>query len=91
MREEYRNGIIIGYIVYYNESGNETMLVHRNVTPSVEIKGLEIFTIYWFEIIAFNSIGHSNRSLIVYCKTDQDSKLITSSYGWKEGNKEGGE
>ena len=75
--EDDRNGIILGYNVYYTgRSGVEQKYVHNSTYESVslDLQHLEKFTEYSFELTVFNSIGESNRSVLVSCKTDQDSK-----------------
>lgn len=75
MPEEDRNGILLGYVVYYiGRDGVENRFVHESTLLSLDLQGLEKFTEYSFELTAFNSIGESNRSEVVSCKTDQDSK-----------------
>lgn len=62
-------------MVYYTgRSGVEQTFVHDSTSLYLDLQGLEKFTEYSFEITVFNSIGESNRSEIVFCKTDQDSK-----------------
>jgi hypothetical protein len=75
MPEDDRNGILLGYMVYYTgRSGVEQTFVHDSTSLYLDLQGLEKFTEYSFEITVFNSIGESNRSEIVFCKTDQNSK-----------------
>lgn len=75
--EEDWNGIILGYMVYYTgRDGVEQTFVHESTSTatSLDLQGLEKFTEHSFQLTVFNSIGESNRSEIVSCKTDQDSK-----------------
>lgn len=73
--EEDRNGIILGYMVYYKgRDGVEQTFVHESTSTFLDLQGLEKFTEHSFQLTVFNSIGESNRSEIVSCKTDQDSK-----------------
>ncbi|XP_028403045.1 uncharacterized protein LOC114525810 [Dendronephthya gigantea] len=70
-----RNGIILGYNIYYTgRSGVEQKYVHNSTYESIslDLKHLEKYTEYSFELTVFNSIGESNRSVLVSCKTDQD-------------------
>ena len=79
MPEDDRNGILLGYVVYYNRTtGTETSFVHRSTERSVEITNLERYTIYQFEMTAFTSIGQGNRSTVIYCTTDEDSKSFSA-------------
>ena len=62
-------------MVYYTgRDGVEQTFVHESTTTYLDLQGLEKFTEYSFELTVFNSIGESNRSEVVSCKTDQDSK-----------------
>ena len=73
--EEDRNGKILGYNVYYiGRSGVEQTFVHESTSTFLDLQGLEKYTDYSFQLTIFNSIGESNRSEVVSCKTDQDSK-----------------
>ena len=62
-------------MVYYTgRDGVEQTFVHQSTDTFLDLQGLEKFTEYSFELTVFNSIGESNRSEVVSCKTDQDSK-----------------
>jgi hypothetical protein len=73
--EDDRNGIILGHVVYYTgRDGVEQTFVHKSSETFLDLPDLEKFTEYSFQLTVFNSIGESNRSEIVSCKTDQDRK-----------------
>ena len=81
MPEEDWNGIILGYVICYTgRDGVEQTFVHESTSSSLDLQGLEKFTEYSFQLTVFNSIGESNRSEIVSCKTDQDSKSFLMLY-----------
>ena len=80
-----RNGIILGYNVYFSErkSGyhslgfNKTVLRrHRSdETTKTFIYGLKPFTWYGFEAVAFTSVGEGNRTnQFLYILTFEDGK-----------------
>ena len=54
-----QNGVIIGYIVQYNEEGEEPLTVNISGVTSIDITGLRKSSSYYIRVAAINNIGIS--------------------------------
>ena len=76
--EDSRNGIITGFKLFYKkkkQAGSlQTMLLIEDEKARTEnITGLDKYTIYEFQVLAFTSAGDGPRSSLVN-RTDEDGK-----------------
>ena len=86
--ETQRNGIILGFKIYYraigNFSMNRTVMVKKidgeNSTETV-LTGLEKFIEYSISVLAFTSKGDGPNSTEVTATTDQDG-MNTFNFSW---------
>ena len=69
---DHRNGIITGYKVYINGSGNWHLEETREQTFSKE--GLHFWTFYNITISARTSVGDGVQSDAIRVRTDEDRK-----------------
>ena len=78
--ENQRNGIILGYSVFFQETSyaipHELNLTFKEGTHSAEIKNLKPYTNYSVRILAFNIIGPGPKSPVAIIETDQEG-------GWR--------
>ena len=76
--KDSRNGIIIGYKLFYKEKGSSgagsSKLINSQATRSQEVTGLVKYTGYEFQILAFTSVGDGPKSTVVYEKTKEAGK-----------------
>ena len=76
--KDFRNGIIIGYKLFYKEKGSSgagsSKLINSQATRSQEVTGLDKYTDYEFQILAFTSVGDGPKSTVVYEKTKEAGK-----------------
>ena len=76
--KDSRNGIIIGYKLFYKEKGSSgagsSKLINSQSTRSQEVTGLDKYTDYGFQILAFTSVGDGPKSTAVYEKTKEAGK-----------------
>ena len=80
-----RNGIIIGFKLFYKKRGSAglaTPLTMNNGTAlSRDVAGLDIYTEYEFEVLAFTSVGDGPRSSpLVVVRTMKDGKNCKSMF-----------
>ena len=76
---DFRNGIIIGFKLFYKTRGSAgaatTLTINNGTASSKDVTGLDIYTEYEFEMLAFTSVGDGPRSsLVVVAKTMKDGK-----------------
>ena len=86
--ETERNGIILGFKIYYravgNFSVNRTVMVKEidgESTTETVLTGLEKFIEYSISVLAFTSKGDGPNSTEVTATTDQDG-MNTSNFSW---------
>ncbi|KAM7435782.1 Protein sidekick-1 [Porites harrisoni] len=76
-----RNGVILGFTLYYRKNGTSgqanTATVHDGTVLSTTITGLGKFTGYEFQVSAFTCAGDGPRSSVVTERTSED----TPSFG----------
>ena len=80
-----RNGIIIGFKLFYKKrgsAGQATPLTIKNGTASSkDVTGLDIYTEYEFEVLAFTSVGDGPRSSpLVVVRTTRDGKTLKTMF-----------
>ncbi|XP_022806637.1 uncharacterized protein LOC111343720 [Stylophora pistillata] len=73
--EDSRNGIIRGFKLFYKEKGSSgpqrMQRIDNEATRTKEVIGLEKFTEYEFQILAFTSVGDGSKSTAVFIKTKE--------------------
>ena len=74
-----RNGIIIGFKLFYKKRGSAgaatTLTMNNGTALSRDVAGLDIYTEYEFEVLAFTSVGDGPRSSpVVVVRTMKDGK-----------------
>ena len=76
-----RNGIIIGFKLFYKKRGSggqaTTLTIKNGTALSKDVTGLDIYTEYEFEVLAFTSVGDGPRSSpVVVVRTMKDGKNL---------------
>ena len=74
-----RNGIIIGFKLFYKKRGSAgaatTLTINNGTALRRDVTGLNIYTEYEFEVLAFTSVGDGPRSSpLVVVRTMKDGK-----------------
>ena len=73
-----RNGIIIGFKLFYKKRGSAglatTLTINNGTALSKDVTGLDIYTEYEFEVLAFTSVGDGPRSSPLVVRTMKDGK-----------------
>ena len=73
-----RNGIIIGFKLFYKKRGSAgaatTLTMNNGTALSKDVTGLDIYTEYEFEVLAFTSVGDGPRSSPLVVRTMKDGK-----------------
>ena len=76
--EDSRNGIITGFKLFYKEKGSgapQTVLtISSGSTLTRDVTGLEKYTEYNFEVLAYTSVGDGPKSVEKTVRTHQDGK-----------------
>ena len=76
--EDSRNGDIIGFKLFYQKSGSgtSTMLTIQNQgTLAKNVTGLEKYTLYEFQVLAYTSVGDGPNSSTIVERTKEDGKI----------------
>ena len=77
---EDRNGIITGFKLFYKKkgsSGSSTQLtINSGSTLTEVVAGLDEYTEYEFEVLAFTSVGDGPKSSVESERTMEDGKKI---------------
>ncbi|XP_066015596.1 protein sidekick-1-like isoform X3 [Pocillopora verrucosa] len=84
-----RNGIIIGFKLFYKKRGSggqaTTLTIKNGTALSKDVAGLDIYTEYEFEVLAFTSVGDGPRSSpLVVVRTTKDG-CVEFSLGMEDG------
>ena len=84
--QDFRNGVIEGYVVYYSEKSsdavpsNEMQMTTKRGDAKYTtafVRGLKPFSFYQFEVVAYTSAGEGNRTYqFVYIQTFEDGNSI---------------
>ena len=73
-----RNGIIIGFKLYYKKRGSAgqatPLTINNGTVLSKDVTGLDNYTEYEFEVLAFTSVGDGPRSSPLVVRTMKDGK-----------------
>ena len=74
-----RNGIIIGFKLFYRKRGSSgkatTLTINNGTALSKDVNGLDIYTEYEFEVLAFTSVGDGPKSSpLMVVRTMKDGK-----------------
>ena len=75
--ENARHGNITGFKLFYKEkdsAGSLTVLTYNDVTLTRDVNGLDKYTEYEFEVLAFTSAGDGPKSAVVVERTKEDGK-----------------
>ena len=78
------NGIISGFRLYYKKKhpvrSPTTMLQINNATVLAKtVAGLEKFTEYEFQVLAFTSDGDGQKSSVIVARTKEDGKASVTA------------
>ena len=81
-----RNGIIRGFKLFYKKkgsSGSATLLnINSGSTLIKVVTGLDEYTEYEFQVLAYTSIGDGPKSSKKYERTKEDGKRLVWWYGY---------
>ena len=74
-----RNGIIIGFKLFYKKRGSAgaatTVTINNGAALSKDVTGLDVYTEYEFEVLAFTSVGDGAKSSpLLVVRTMEDGK-----------------
>ena len=73
-----RNGIIRGYKLFYKKRGSlsspTTLVINDGATLNKTVTGLDKFTEYAFQVLAFTSVGDGPTSSVNVERTKEDGK-----------------
>ena len=71
-----RNGIITGFILFYKKKGSAgsttRVPINSGATLSKHVTGLDKYTEYEFQVLAFTSVGDGLKSSVVVKRTKED-------------------
>jgi len=71
-----QNGIILGYIVYYNETGQLKESTKQTISTNTAITGLKIFTKYCIKVTGYTKVGAAPLGNCFYVRTSDSGKHI---------------
>ena len=76
--EDSRNGIIKGYKLFFKKKGSSgagsMQLITRQAIHTKEVAGLDKYTEYEFQVLAFTSVGDGPNSTAIFKKTKEAGK-----------------
>ena len=76
-----RNGIITGFKLFYKKKGSSrpsrSLSINSGSTRTKVVTGLDKYTEYQFQVLAFTSAGDGPKSSVKYKRTMQDGKKLT--------------
>ena len=81
-----RNGKITGFKLFYKKrvsTGQQTIMMVPVNSGSIWTKvfsGLEKYTEYEFQVLAYTSVGDGPKSSVIYRKTKEDGKKLMKQY-----------
>ena len=75
-----RNGVIAGFKLFYEKkssSGSQTTVVVKSgSTLTIVVAGLDEYTEYQFQVLAYTSVGDGPNSSVEYETTMEDGKNV---------------
>ena len=75
---DFRNGIITGFKLFYRKksSGASTaiIIITNGTIHTKDVTGLDKYTEYEFQVLAFTSVGDGTNSAVVVGRTKEDGK-----------------
>ena len=75
-----RNGIITGFKLFYKKKGSLGLPTALNITIlTKDVAGLEKYTEYEFQVLAYTSVGDGPSSPVVVERTKEDGKSLVTS------------
>ena len=82
--EDSRNGIITGFKLFYKKkgsSGSSTQItINSGSILTKVVTGLDKYTEYDFQVLAFTSVGDGPKSSVMSERTNEDGKRICTVY-----------
>ena len=83
-----RNGIIIGFKLFYKKRGSAgratTVTINNGTALGKDVTGLDIYTEYEFEVLAFTSVGDGPRSsplvVVITLKDGKNFKTMFNNF-----------
>ena len=74
--EKSRNGIIKGFKLFYKKRSSSVpgtvISINSESTLNIEVIGLDKYTEYEFQVLAFTSSGDGTNSSVVFKRTKED-------------------
>ena len=78
--EDDKNGIITGFKLFYKKKGSSGSPAPLNITSGSTltkvVTGLDEYTEYEFQVLAYTSIGDGPKSSKIYERTKEDGKRL---------------
>ena len=78
-----RHGIIAGFKLFYKKTGSAGLAVMLTITNgtihSKVVTGLDKYTEYEFQVLAYTSVGNGPNSSVVVERTKEDGKSLVTS------------
>ena len=73
-----RPGIVLGFKLYYKKTGSSglpnTLTIRNESIGTVDVTGLDKYTEYEFQVLAFTSAGDGPKSSAEVARTKEDGK-----------------
>ncbi|RMX39531.1 hypothetical protein pdam_00006110, partial [Pocillopora damicornis] len=74
--DQSRNGIVLGFKLYYKKTGSSglpnTLTIRNESVGTVVVTGLDKYTEYEFQVLAFTSVGDGPKSSAEVARTKED-------------------
>ena len=82
-QEDNRNGNITGFKLFFKKKGSlessMPLTINSGSTLKKVVSGLDKYTEYEFEVLAFTSVGDGPKSAVKSARTDEDGKKLMKS------------
>ena len=76
--EDFRHGIITGFKLFFKRKGSDDsttiLLIESASLLTKTVNGLDAFTEYEFQVLAFTSVGDGPKSSVKVAKTREDGE-----------------
>ena len=86
-----RHGIVRGFKLYYKKRGSSglpyTLPIRNETIDSKDVTGLDKYTDYEFQVLAFTSVGDGPKSSVEVARTKEDGnkcELIATEFSKKD-------